>query len=641
MKINIGFIKNRLGIKFLITVGLVIFVMLASLFYWMAKRQEAQIIAQIDQQARILFKQIVLTRSWVAAQNGGVYSEIQGDIEPNPYLQEIEGLTVNITDQNGIEYTLRNPALVTRELSELAEGKQAYAFHITSLNPLNPVNAPTEWEEKALKSFETGEKEDDFIIETTSDGEVYRYMAPLYVKEGCMRCHAQQGYQVGDVRGGISVMVPMTEASAAVQMNTLQLSLAGFFILMVVLTIIGLLIDQQISAPLGDLQEAATAIAAGELDRDITAQSKDEVGQLADAFSVMTGRLRDSIAELEENVKERTQHLKRHSTQLEAAAAVGRAASTILDAGKLQQDIVTIIRERFDLYYVGLFLTDESNKWAVLQAGTGEAGKAMLARKHRLRIGEGMVGWSIANARPRVAEEVGEDAVQLATKELPETRSEAAIPLRARGKVIGALTVQDNEPNSFDEATISVLQIMADQVGIALANSQLYVESQDALETSRRAYGQISEEAWASLIRRQSLGFKEDESGTTPILPNADFSSASEKNLPELEIPLKIYGRVIGNITAHKSRKDGDWTAAEIEIMQILSQQLNIALESARLYEDTQRRAVHEQIASKVSAHMRETLDMDTILQTAIQELQQTFDLEEVEIRLGTPNETK
>jgi len=543
--------------------------------------------------------------------------------------------------QNGIEYTLRNPALVTRELSELAEGKQAYAFHITSLNPLNPVNAPTEWEEKALKSFETGEKEDDFIIETTSDGEVYRYMAPLYVKEGCMRCHAQQGYQVGDVRGGISVMVPMTEASAAVQMNTLQLSLAGFFILMVVLTIIGLLIDQQISAPLGDLQEAATAIAAGELDRDITAQSKDEVGQLADAFSVMTGRLRDSIAELEENVKERTQHLKRHSTQLEAAAAVGRAASTILDAGKLQQDIVTIIRERFDLYYVGLFLIDESNKWAVLQAGTGEAGKAMLARKHRLRIGEGMVGWSIANARPRVAEEVGEDAVQLATKELPETRSEAAIPLRARGKVIGALTVQDNEPNSFDEATISVLQIMADQVGIALANSQLYVESQDALETSRRAYGQISEEAWASLIRRQSLGFKEDESGTTPILPNADFSSASEKNLPELEIPLKIYGRVIGNITAHKSRKDGDWTAAEIEIMQILSQQLNIALESARLYEDTQRRAVHEQIASKVSAHMRETLDMDTILQTAIQELQQTFDLEEVEIRLGTPNETK
>ena len=641
MKINIGFIKNRLGIKFLITVGLVIFVMLASLFYWMAKRQEAQIIAQIDQQARILFKQIVLTRSWVAAQNGGVYSEIQGDIEPNPYLQEIEGLTVNITGQNGIEYTLRNPALVTRELSELAEGKQAYAFHITSLNPLNPVNAPTEWEEKALKSFETGEKEDDFIIETTSDGEVYRYMAPLYVKEGCMRCHAQQGYQVGDVRGGISVMVPMTEASAAVQMNTLQLSLAGFFILMVVLTIIGLLIDQQISAPLGDLQEAATAIAAGELDRDITAQSKDEVGQLADAFSVMTGRLRDSIAELEENVKERTQHLKRHSTQLEAAAAVGRAASTILDAGKLQQDIVTIIRERFDLYYVGLFLIDESNKWAVLQAGTGEAGKAMLARKHRLRIGEGMVGWSIANARPRVAEEVGEDAVQLATKELPETRSEAAIPLRARGKVIGALTVQDNEPNSFDEATISVLQIMADQVGIALANSQLYVESQDALETSRRAYGQISEEAWASLIRRQSLGFKEDESGTTPILPNADFSSASEKNLPELEIPLKIYGRVIGNITAHKSRKDGDWTAAEIEIMQILSQQLNIALESARLYEDTQRRAVHEQIASKVSAHMRETLDMDTILQTAIQELQQTFDLEEVEIRLGTPNETK
>ena len=89
-------------------------------------------------------------------------------------------------------------------------------------------------------------------------------------------------------------------------------------------------------------------------------------------------------------------------------------------------------------------LVDENREFAVLRAGTGEAGKSMLARQHAIRIGEGMIGWAVANARPRVAQEAGDDAVRLATKELPETRSEAAIPLQARGQVIGAISVQSS-----------------------------------------------------------------------------------------------------------------------------------------------------------------------------------------------------
>ena len=642
MKTIFGF-KNRLGNKFLAALGIVILVVLSSLFLLVSKRQEAQVIAQIDQQARILFDQIVLTRAWVAAQNGGVYSEVQGDIEPNPYLLEIDGLHVNITDEEGVQYTLRNPALVTRELSELLENERAYAFHITSLAPLNPDNAPTEWEQAALQSFEMGEKEDDFIIDTTYDGDVYRYIAPLYVKESCMTCHAQQGYQVGDVRGGISVTIPMTEANASIQANNLQLLLSGFFILVVTLGIMSVLVHRQISIPLGNLQEAATAIAKGELDQEITAQSDDEIGQLANAFSVMTGRLHGLIADLEERVAERTESLKEfevQTEQLQAAAEVGRAASTILDADILMQSIVNTIRERFDLYYVGLFMTDSEREWAVLRAGTGKAGKLMLARNHQLQVNEGMIGWSIVNARSHVAEEIGEDAIRLATSELPETRSEAAIPLRARGKVIGAFTVQDTRTAAFDQSLMAVLQLMADQVGVALDNANLYAESQEALETSRRAYGQLSEDAWASLLSARDIGFREDERGTSEISENPQLSEDT-KHLPELSIPIKIQNQTIGTITAHKHRNAGEWEDAEINIMQILSRQINVALESARLHEEVQRRATQEQVSSVIASRMRETLDMETILKTAASEMQKALALKEVEVRLGTLDNEK
>ena len=351
----------------------------------------------------------------------------------------------------------------------------------------------------------------------------------------------------------------------------------------------------------------------------------------------MTGHLRDSISELEERVKERTHHLERRSVQLEAAAAVGRSASTMLDIDKLKQDIVTIIQKRFDLYYVGLFLVDDDNEWAVLQAGTGETGKAMLARKHKLGIGEGMIGWSIANARPRVAEEVAKDAVQLATDELPETRSEAAIPLRTRGKVIGALTVQDNKLNSFDEATISVLQIMADQVSIALSNSQLYAETQEALEVSQRVYGQISKEAWTNLTHQQMLGYREDVSGTTPIYSGESILPENKKNLPELKIPIRIHEETIGFLTAHKTEKDGDeWSTEEAELLGVLSEQLAVTLEGARLYQETQQRAIRERVIGDASIKMRETLSIEKVLQTATEELHKALGSMETKIWLGT-----
>jgi GAF domain-containing protein len=217
---------------------------------------------------------------------------------------------------------------------------------------------------------------------------------------------------------------------------------------------------------------------------------------------------------LEQRVAERTRELEVHSGYLEAAAAVGHAATSILDADVLIQRIVELIREWFDLYYVGLFRLDDAGEWAVLHAGTGEAGMAMLARGHRIRVGEGMIGWSVANDRTRVALEAGEDAVRLATAELPETRSEAALPLSSRGRVLGALTIQSSQPGAFGPDTIIALEAMADLVAVGLDNAMLFAESQRTLEAAREAYGQLSREGWARFLRAHpELGYLCDENG--------------------------------------------------------------------------------------------------------------------------------
>jgi GAF domain-containing protein len=359
--------------------------------------------------------------------------------------------------------------------------------------------------------------------------------------------------------------------------------------------------------------------------------------------------LAESNLELEDGralLEAHTHELEKRSTQLEASAEVGRAATSILEIDRLIQQVVELIRERFGLYYVGLFLTDEAGEWAVLRAGTGEPGQAMLSRGHRIKVGEGMVGWSVAHAQARVALEATEDAVRLATAELPDTRSEAALPLHSRGQVLGALTVQSTQLGAFDQDTMVALQIMADQVAVALDNARLFAEAHEALEAERRAYSDLSREAWAELLKvRPNLGFLKSKRLLSPAgdVWRPDMGTAmqtgqtilGEDGATSLTTPIKARGQVIGVIGARKPDDAGAWTQDEIALLETLAEQLSVALESARLYQDTQRRAVRERLTGEVTARMRETFDVETVLKTAAQEVRQALGLPEVVVRLA------
>ncbi|RPI22714.1 MAG: GAF domain-containing protein, partial [Chloroflexota bacterium] len=199
-------------------------------------------------------------------------------------------------------------------------------------------------------------------------------------------------------------------------------------------------------------------------------------------------RLQESEKELAAKVAERTAEIERRAMQLQVAATISKAASGTLDLPTLLQQSVDLIRESFGMYYTGLFLVDDSRQHAWLRAGTGEAGQQMLAGSHKLPLDErSMIGWCILHAEARIALDVGQEAVRFNNFLLPNTRSEMALPLITRGEVIGAITVQSDQPEAFSDADIIVLRTMSDQLANAIGNARLYASAQQARQAAEIA----------------------------------------------------------------------------------------------------------------------------------------------------------
>lgn len=252
--------------------------------------------------------------------------------------------------------------------------------------------------------------------------------------------------------------------------------------------------------------------------------------------------------------KQAEANLERRSAQLQTAAEISRAATSILDPDELIQKAVALAHQRFNLYYAGLFLVDhtgewtnEPGKWAVLRAGSGQAGQQMLARGHKLEIGgESMIGWAIANQQARIALDVGQEAVRFDNPFLPATRSEMALPLITRGKVIGAMTVQSDEEAAFSNEDIDVLQTMADQLANAIENTRLFRETQERLREEAMLFNTSQQlvdaplrpEEVANIIARQFVEvtrvpecsvslLDSQDSGTLHVLADFDREESS------------------------------------------------------------------------------------------------------------------
>jgi GAF domain-containing protein len=372
----------------------------------------------------------------------------------------------------------------------------------------------------------------------------------------------------------------------------------------------------------------------------------------------LTLELEERQANLEVEVAERTAELERRSAQLETAAQIARDAAAIRGTEQLLNETVRLVSDRFGFYHAGIFLLDEAKEYAVLRAASSEGGQRMLAQGHRLKVGEiGIVGYVTGRGEPRIALDVGVDATYFDNPNLPETRSEIALPLRARDEIIGALDVQSRKPEAFSQKDVSILLILADQIAIAIANADLYQQAQESLQAEQRAYSELSRQAWLQILHDQAdLGQRYDPYKILPAdgrwrkemrlaVQRSETVLGQDESLATLAIPLKIHDQVIGVLDARKPAGAGGWTSDEIELLETLTGQLEAALESARLYQQTQLRAVREKLTGQVGASLRQSLDVETVLKTAAQEVRQILELPEVIVRLvpsqgGSENHT-
>jgi GAF domain-containing protein len=363
--------------------------------------------------------------------------------------------------------------------------------------------------------------------------------------------------------------------------------------------------------------------------------------------------LRERNQELEASrnrLEDRTHDLERRTRYLQATADIARDATSILEPQELSARAVNLISEYFEFYHTGLFMLDDAGEWAVLQAASSEGGQRMLAQGHRLRVGqEGIVGYVTGRGEARISLDVGQDAVFFDNPNLPQTRSEMTLPLRARGEIIGALDIQSRESGAFSQEDAAVLQILADQIAMAISNARLFEQVQESLEAERRAFGELSREAWQQLTQaRTELGFLSDTSQTVPAgdtwhpemrvaLQTGEITSGDDGT--RLAIPIKVRDEVVGVIDAIKPEGKGDWTSEEIAVLETLIERVGVALESARLYEDTQRRAARERLTREITDSMRRATDIDELLQTTVQEIGNALGMPGAFVRLNPPEQ--
>jgi PAS domain S-box-containing protein len=351
---------------------------------------------------------------------------------------------------------------------------------------------------------------------------------------------------------------------------------------------------------------------------------------------------------------------ERRAARIQTAAEVAQVAGTLLNTETLIDRVVDLVRAQFDLYYVGLFLVDDAAEWAVLQAGTGDAGREMIAREHKLRVGgDSMIGQCVAKQEARIALDVGEEAVRFDNPWLPETRSEMALPLVSRGEAIGALTIQSTEAAAFGAMDITTLQLMADQLANAVANARLYEQAQREIAERRETEQALAHQQYLlNVLLENTLDhiFFKDEEGRfievsralmdwfgvedrEQIIGKTDFDFfADEHAQPAFEDEQRVMRT--GEPMIEKEEKevwaDGRefWVSTsklpmrdpEGNIVGVFGVSRDIT-PLKRAMNALERRSNQLQIASEVAQTVTGILDVDVLLQRVVDLVQSRFDL--------------
>ncbi|MBK9927025.1 MAG: GAF domain-containing protein [Anaerolineales bacterium] len=464
---------------------------------------------------------------------------------------------------------------------------------------------------------------------------------------------------LGAPQWAVVVELPQKEAYQNIVSLAWQ-SFALAVLIALLAALVGYLSAQRTAKPLIELSSAATAVANGNFNVQAKVAGAKEIIQLTDSFNNMTTQLSDSISNLEQRVTERTEDLQkanqqneRRAKQFEAIARVTRTISSSFELDILGTQITNAISREFGFYHVGIFLLDSAKEYAVLNASNSEGGQVMLQRGHRLKVGEkGMVGFVSSTGKPRVALDTGVDAVFFNNPDLPNTRSEITLPLRAGEDVIGVLDVQSVESNAFSREDVNILSILADQVSIAFQNARQNEETRRALAESDALSRQFVQTGWRQFTKKQNLlGVR--HAGTKATILYSDEETKGKDQLLKttkqatvkprggfLSLPIKLRGEVIGSVDI-QATDNRQWEQDEMDIVTAIIERAAIAMENSRLLNEAQQRAAREQAIGEMSAKIGAFTETEAILRATVNEIGQKLRGARVVFELGTQDDDR
>jgi GAF domain-containing protein len=321
-------------------------------------------------------------------------------------------------------------------------------------------------------------------------------------------------------------------------------------------------------------------------------------------------QLTDERNNLEDKVLDRTSQLRRVND-------IGRAVTAILNQDELLTAAAFLIGREFESYYAAIYFIDITGQWAELREGTGDAGKVLRENKHKVDLGgRTAIAAAIRTKQIRIALDSGTESVRFDNPLLPYTRSQIVMPLVVGDHVIGALELHSTKESAFSVQDVDTYYNMANQVAIALENSRLFQEAQQSLVEMQATQRQYLLGAWSSLVAEKPLEYE-----------LGDDESAER----QLEIPLTLRDQIIGQISM---TTNDEWTPEQRSLIESIATQAALALENARLVEESQSIATREKVANEIISKVWASNTIDAILQTTVRELGRAMEAAEVDIEV-------
>lgn len=337
---------------------------------------------------------------------------------------------------------------------------------------------------------------------------------------------------------------------------------------------------------------------------------------------------------LQERVEERTAVLEKQNATLQSAVRVANEILAVPDVGSLLKNSAELVASEFSYDHAAIFLLNERKDRAVLQAASSELGKKILRDRYEVDADEtSLVGFVAKNKRLRIISNEGMDSALFETPYLSEMNSAIAFPLLIQqDEALGVLAIHSKDPAAFTQGNIAIFQALSNQIALTIQNARLIEEARINLAELELVVAEQSTSAWSEHLQQKRYGFVYTPLGVKS-LRTARLDNGEHPSAKNTEAPINLRGKQIGKINLNRlSRR---WTRQERELLNSVATQIGLAVENARLLHETREQAHQEQLVSDVSAKLRETLDMDTVLKTALEEMKRTFNLKEVEVHLS------